>query len=142
MTTYRTGADAEHLAALRLRRLGYVVHLAGYRPEVRDGKRVPYGADLFIVTDTRGKPRGLFDLVAVSEQRTRWVQVKNVRSLAKPPAWWCQAVEGLPAAPATSYECWLLTQEPARWAWWRWKGQGWQHGEEVIAEDVAGDERC
>lgn len=131
MTTYRTGADAEHLAAMRLVRLGYVVHLASHRGEQRDGVRIPYGSDLVRVATAGGKARGLFDLVALGADDTRWVQVKAVRDFAGPPAWWRRAVEALPASAVASYELWLLCERPDGWRVWRRRAGAW-------AEEVEG----
>lgn len=133
--TYRTGADAERLAELRLVRLGYLVHRARHRGEQADGARIPYGQDLIAVPDERGRLRGLFDLVALGPDGTRWVQVKAVRGMASPPGWWRRAVEGLPTPPGTSYELWLLREPDPRWrdeCWRAWKrtARGWSEGEE------------
>ena len=121
--TYRAGADAERLAELRLVRLGYLVHRARHRGEQADGARIPYGQDLIAVPDDRGRLRGLFDLVALGPDGTRWVQVKAVRGMASPPGWWRRAVEGLPCPPGTSYELWLL--EGDGWRVWRRRAGAW-----------------
>jgi len=109
MNTFALGRDVEMLAARDLRRMGYVVHLAGHAAEAdAEGKRIPYGRDLY----------GLFDALAVGNNDTRLVQVKATTG-AQPEPKWRRAVERLPQPPGLRYEWWSLAGDGPLWqCWW------------------------